>query len=808
MVDVTDIEQYESELSAIRHLDEDALTTLEKEAGLDGGGSWWIDPSRTPVELDSHGGYDEGAILDVEAQVRAWLRHSFDRNPVFRDHNYHLINRLNELARIQGLVEEAQLQQQSLDLNDDVRSRQVYHSSLSLHANALPNLGASYDLSNPTMALHHFDVHRSLEGSLSQQQQQQFAQTGYNYGIPGQNGSGMLRGSFSGYGSPEMDNTSRSSSQLNIPPTHASRYEAALINGQLSAKPSGMPQMHKGPKHLPKQMMHDPRKRPSYPGSTGLLPLPDATNSPDRAHGRRKTLLSRTYSKEQLDLLRDNEADSGKRKTSAQGSLLDNLLRPNLTSSLPLSDGDSEADVSKSLDASHSLNPLSQSLSAADMLSVSNIKPNMSYSSMRSSDVFEMARIQESHLRKHSGSRNKLNGSSGSLNNSSLDMRASADQVLRASISGGQSNESSISKLSDVDLTRSHDGTVSFRNVGHHPPERQVTVRARDPKDDVEDEDNRRTLIMQDNGDQSVKIAQPDVHVSELPQGPTGDHEISEPPTPVISGPLQTGGMVTTATTESRPANIFFSQPSTKVEQDVVPPSSDGASTVTRLDSFEMLEARMSSDTVSPNELKSTVPQTPALSNLSHGPNTGPSLSDNLPMPKQPPRSGSPTPSQTQRPSNARPPTGQPVAPVVTAMDHTIARSRLPTRLPAQSRIPSSSNMPTGTRTGVRPPTAPQLMSSGRSQPNTISRPSSTSSSSSRPRMREPMSQIQPNTAPTGRIAVRSPSFKPKLDGSHPPRPTTSQPQVTRSDVSPVRSSRMNSKRLGQNPSVPSSRRM
>ncbi|KAA0200918.1 hypothetical protein FBUS_08937 [Fasciolopsis buskii] len=805
MVDIEDGDKYESELSAIHRLDEEALEKLEKQAGLDGGGLWWIDPSQTPVEVDSRGEYDEGAIVDVEAQVRGWLRHSFDRNPVFRDHNYHLLNRLNELARLQGLVEEAQLQQQSLGSSFDWRDRQVYHSSLSLHANGLPNLGASYDLANPTIALHHFDVHRSLEGSLSQQQQQQqCAQIGYNYATSGQNGTpDMLRGSFSGYGSPEMDQTSRSTSQLYYPPNQAPLYEGALNDGHLSAKPSGMPQVHRNPKQLPKYGLHDPRKRPSYPGMANYLPLPDVTSSPDRSHDRRKTLLSRTYSKEQLDVLRDNENNPGKRKTSPHGSLLDNLIKPNLTSSLPLSDADSEVDVTKSLDVPHGLNPLSQSLSDAHMLQVAGIRPNMSYSSMRSSDVIEMARLQESHLRKHSGSRNKLHGSSGSLTSSLLDVRASADQALRSSISSGHSDECDTNKLSLTDLSKSHDGTVAFRNKSPRAPERQITVRAREVKDNEENEDNRRTLIMYDLENLTDKITQSNQKIPQLPEGPTGDHEKSGPPTPVLNYPPQTGVVPNSTSAESGPANSFFPQSPTKDVQAVVSPSSDGTSSVARLDSFEMLEARMSSDPISPNALKNDAPNIPSLSNVPPGSNTEPPLSAKMPLPKQPSRSGSPTPSHTQRPSNARPLTNQ--APSNTSGT---VRLRAHTRLPVQSKIPSAGLMPTSTRTGVRPPTAPQSMSSTGPQLRSTSRPSSAGPSGLRARPKDPTSQMQPNATSASRTAVSSTSARPKIDASsRQSRPTTSQLQVTRSDTSPVRSSRMNNKRLGQHPAVPNTRR-
>ncbi|VDP90573.1 unnamed protein product [Echinostoma caproni] len=796
MTEVTELEPFESELLAIHHLDESALTRLEQEVGLGGGGSWWIDPSQTPVELDAHGELDEGAIVDVEAQVRVWLRHSFDKNPTFRDHNYHLLNRLNELARLQGLVEQAQLQQ-SMDLSDGARE-QLYHSTLSLHSQAVPNLGASYDLTNPTPGLHHFDVHRSLEGSLSQQQQ--YAQMGYKYGPYSQGWSSDTRhGSVSGYDSPSRENNGFAPYLVG-----GSLYESTLGNGRLDAKPSGMPQVHRNPKYLPSNPAYGLRKRPSFTGVMGRLPLPDATSSPDRSHDRHA--------------LRGNENNPGERKNSAHGSMLDNLLRPTLTSSLPFSDPDSDVDVTKSLDGPRGVNPLSQSLSDADMLRVSNIKPNASYSSMRSSDVFEMARLQESHLRKHSGSRNKLHGSSGSLTSSLLDVRASADQALRSGGSGNQSHDGSIRNLSDVDLSKSHDGVVVFRDTSRGPPERQLTVRAKEPIDSLEDEDNRRTLIIHDNAELGDNLTESENHLppDSLPNQARGnvvDHELSEPPTPVINDPPKTSGIRTAVNNEVPGPNVFFPHSPGNEDRDSVSSVPDHKNPVTRLDSFELLEARMSAETFSPGALKSAGPRTPShqmgaenLPETTHSNMSGPPLTAKLPIPGQPPRSTSPTPSHSQRPSYPRPPSG-PRMPSASNGSGPATSARSSTRLPVQSRLPTASASSANSRVGPRPPVQPQQIAQRGQLSRPGSRPSSASSSLSRPRSREPMTQIQSNTTNTGRIPVRAMPPVSKLAGDHQSRPTTSQLQVTRSDTSPVRSTRMNNKRLGQRPVAPGSRR-
>ncbi|TNN15823.1 cell wall Awa1p [Schistosoma japonicum] len=446
-------------------LNKETLNVLEDNLGLGGGGDWWIDPSRDPIEVDSNGNRDEGAISDVEANCRIWYRTPFDRDPEFCNNSYHLLNRLNELARIKGLIEEASLRKKSRDekrINDN--EHQIYHSTLSVNAsmdlnNVLPQ-HANRDVQNIDPLI---DLRRSLNGSF----EECFNPHG-TYALRKQNQKVPLREVFNTRAQ-EFDSTRYSEKPK--PPFSQAVY-------------SGLPQLHKSqrpssPHSIPVNMSPNLGNRKMSTKPNGLLLVPGATSSPDQSGScQKRSVLSRTYSKEQMDLLKEVNDNSLNESMPKVASLLSRSHA--LTTSLPMSDNEGDVDVTKSLDISSGVNQLSQSLSATELVAKSrklSEKFNTSYSSMRSSDVFELARLQETHLREHSGSRSKLDCSNNSLTESSL-----GDEKHRkpkGSVTGSIGPKSS-SGLSSCEISATHSREEIMIEDSNSKPERQHTITSKE----------------------------------------------------------------------------------------------------------------------------------------------------------------------------------------------------------------------------------------------------------------------------------------------------------------------------------------
>ncbi|KAK4475131.1 hypothetical protein MN116_002217 [Schistosoma mekongi] len=446
-------------------LNKETLDVLEDNLGLGGGGDWWIDPSRDPIEVDSNGNRDEGAILDVEASCRIWYRTPFDRDPEFCNNSYHLLNRLNELARIKGIIEEASLRKKSWDEKGVIdNEHQIYHSTLSVNAsmdlnNVLPQ-HANRDVQNIDPLI---DLRRSLNGSV----EECFNAYG-TYALRKQNQKVPLREVFNTRAQ-EFDSTRYSEKPK--PPFSQAVY-------------SGLPQLHKSqqppsPHSIPVNMSPNLGNRKTSTKPNGFLLVPDATSSPDQsASCQKRSVLSRTYSKEQMDLLKEVNDNSFNESMPKVASLLSRSHA--LTTSLPISDNECDVDVTKSLDISSGVNQLSQSLSATELVAKSrklSEKFNTSYSSMRSSDVFELARLQETHLREHSGSRSKLDCSNNSLTESSL-----GDEKYRkpkGSVTGSIGPKSG-SGLSSCEVSATHSREEIMIEDSNTKPERQHTITSKE----------------------------------------------------------------------------------------------------------------------------------------------------------------------------------------------------------------------------------------------------------------------------------------------------------------------------------------
>nr|CAH8874784.1 unnamed protein product [Trichobilharzia regenti] len=446
-------------------INKETLSILEAKLGLGGGGDWWIDPSRDPIEIDSEGNRDEGAILDVEASCRNWYRAPFDRDPEFCNDSYHLLNRLNELARIKGLIEEASLRKQSVNQVDvNNTDRQIYHSTLSVNGSMdfsnMISPHTNHDIQNIDPLA---DLRRSLNGPFRDLQSDVY-------------GTYALRKS--------KNNQKVPLGEVFDVRTHESDYTRYPDKPQppfSQAMHSGLPQLHKShqppsPHSIPvtnispifgRRKVSTKSNQPAY--TSGSTSVPDP-----KVCGQKRSVLSRTYSKEQMDFL----------KEVSEYQVTDSILKvPSLlarshalTASLPISDNEGDIDVTKSLDISSTVNPLSQSLSASELTMKGrklSEKVNTSYSSMRSSDVFELARLQETHLREHSGSRGKLDCSNSSLTGSSIGEKNQkkgdgADSTGRKSTSG----------LSSCDVSATHSREEIVAEDQNGKPERQHTITA------------------------------------------------------------------------------------------------------------------------------------------------------------------------------------------------------------------------------------------------------------------------------------------------------------------------------------------
>ncbi|CAH8586318.1 unnamed protein product [Schistosoma turkestanicum] len=446
-------------------LNKETLDTLEANMGLGGGGNWWIDPSRNPIEVDSNGNIDEGAILDVEANCKIWYRTPFDRDPEFCNNSYHLLNRLNELAKIKGLIEEVSLKKHSLtDTGFNDSDCQIYHSTLSVNGSMdFQNfmLHPSRDLQNIDPQL---DLRRSLNSSVGE-----YSNLYGTYALRKQNNNQKLplREVFDAR-THEVDNTKYSEK-------HKPQFSQAVY--------SGLPQLHKSqqPPHATPNNNISPnignRRISSKPND--FLLVPGAASSPDqKASGQKNSILSRTYSKEQMDLLKETNDCPLNESVLKAPSLLSRSHA--LAASLPMSDNDCDIDVTKSLDILSGVNQLSQSLSATELVIKGrklSEKFNASYSSMRSSDVFELARLQETHLREHSGSRSKLDCSNTSLTESSFGDEKPCKHKSSAAGSIGQKSGSGLSSC-EVSATHSHEEIV-IEEINNRP-ERQHTILAKE----------------------------------------------------------------------------------------------------------------------------------------------------------------------------------------------------------------------------------------------------------------------------------------------------------------------------------------
>ncbi|CAH8679515.1 unnamed protein product [Schistosoma rodhaini] len=443
-------------------LNKETLDIVEANLGLGGGGDWWIDPSRNPIEVDSNGNRDEGAILDVEASCKIWYRTPFDRDPEFCNNSYHLLNRLNELAKIKGLIEEASLRKHSpneVGLNDS--DRQIYHSTLSVNG----SMDFKNFLSHPNRDIQNIDPQLDLRRSLNSSAGE-YANLHGTYALRKQNNSGKLplREVFDAR-TQEVD--SAMYCEKPKPPFSQAVY-------------SGLPQLHRSqrpatPNNVSPNISN--RKISSKPNDSLLVP--GATSSPyQKASGQKHSVLSRTYSKEQMDLLKEANDYPLNESILKVPALLSRSHA--LTTSLPMSDNEGDIDVTRSLDISSGVNQLSQSLSATELVMKGrklSEKFNASYSSMRSSDVFELARLQETHLREHSGSRSKLDCSNTSLTESSFGDEKHRKHKSSAAGSIGQKSGSGLSSCG-VSATHSHEEIAIEDTNGR--PERQHTIIAKE----------------------------------------------------------------------------------------------------------------------------------------------------------------------------------------------------------------------------------------------------------------------------------------------------------------------------------------
>ncbi|CAH8660793.1 unnamed protein product [Schistosoma guineensis] len=447
-------------------LNKENLNFLEAHLGLGGGGDWWIDPSRSPIEVDSNGNRDEGAILDVEASCKIWYRTPFDRDPEFCNNSYHLLNRLNELAKIKGLIEEASLRKHSpneVGLNDS--DRQIYHSTLSVNG----SMDFKNFLSHPNRDIQNIDpqldLRRSLNSSIGE-----YSNLQGTYALRKQNNNKKvpLREVFDARAQ-EVD--SAMYCEKPKPPFSQAVY-------------SGLPQLHRSQRpaspHATPNNNVSPnisnRRISSKPNDTLLVP--GATSSPyQKPSSQKQSVLSRTYSKEQMDLLKEVNDYPLNESVPKVPSLLSRSHA--LTTSLPISDNEGDIDVTRSLDISSGVNQISQSHSATELVTKGrkiSEKFNASYSSMRSSDVFELARLQETHLREHSGSRSKLDCSNTSLTESSFGDEKHRKHKSSAAGSIGQKSGSGLSSCG-VSATHSHE-EIAIVDTNDRP-ERQHTIIAK-----------------------------------------------------------------------------------------------------------------------------------------------------------------------------------------------------------------------------------------------------------------------------------------------------------------------------------------
>ncbi|GAA32515.2 hypothetical protein CSKR_112530 [Clonorchis sinensis] len=793
MPELPDSDPFEEVLLATDFLSDADLTRLEEKLGLAGGGSWWLDPTQSPVELDPSGNVDQGAIVDVEAQTHAWLRASFDNNPDFREHNYHLLSRLTELARLKGLVEEVALKHHQGDVaSADRADNNLFHSTLSLAVlGELDGLN-SWQSGGYPPTNQPFDVHHSVEGPLGLRK---------NYGTyerhsrPSQGKRPQLPQAFIGMMNEGSLGVSVDSDTMQpLHPRNVFSGVPSTISPTISPKPkkSNLPPSPHYNQLAPTALGYT--KRPPSRNSNRtrhFLAPPDATSSPDgAANGQQPSgLLNRTYSKEALDLLKEQDFMPARRSMgSVNSSLLKHFISRN--GSGPLSDADSDVDVSRSVE-NCGLGVLSQSLTDAQFgnLRGSQINPNASYSSMRSTDVIELARMQEYKLRQHSGSRGKLNGSNSSLTGSLL----GDDNLLRPDASTNRS-QSSFS-LSEFDPVRSSCDTGLLRHINPQSgttvvdPSRSLDLTDRPPGPALNNRNNS-ALDVGETGRRPEALqlqtgTRINVELRQIPEVPTPNVAAANPNT-LSHGVIPEPSTVTHKTKEP---GMFFPD---NVDETVQRERTN--SLVPRLDSqtsFEQLEARVSQETFLLDQRSS------ADSDLQ--------LTDSVTSVEGLIGTNAPEPAKALSNSSSS---------LQSSSKASSKESLLPSRPPSGLRPPSRLPAP------VRRLPTPSL------NPPTISshpRPSTTAAVSGRngPQSRQPMSQIQPqnsvvrNTSSdankrsdTQLLASKTATVNqlPSRSSIRPPsRPTSgTRPQVSRSDASPVRST---SRRFGQHSNLQGTRR-
>ncbi|CAH8591535.1 unnamed protein product [Dicrocoelium dendriticum] len=759
MSSITDVDQFELDLQKFDVRSSGDVNMIGQQLGLNTGDGWWLSPHETAVEFDSDGHVIEGAMAEIESQVQTWLRHSFDNNPEFRDNSYHLLSRLNELARLQGLVEEVALK---------------YHQSESDPKGVLlPSFpserkgsGHAHPFSDPAQPCQ--DVERNTQTSSKDL---------FNCGT-------FTKGALevSSFRRPPLREAYQDADDHLYPKNPA-------LSRQF-VKPSGLPHLHKSqqppsPHHNQLQRSHLYNRRTSVRASSAT-PIPSAstcghdslTVQPDYRAG----LLNRTYSKEALDQLKVSDMPPARR---SGGSLLDNFLRNSNHSSVG-SDPEGAVDVSRSYDSmGYAPNILSKSLTDGEMFSLqaSGVKPNASFSSMRGANVLEMALFQESQLRKLSGSRGKLSGSNSSLTGSSVD----ANGFLHPTSVVTNSNDNF--KPLDADFTS---GTYNG-----------IALRRRSPKPN-------RTSPLDVNGISSSSSKQDSTgptdrqdfpkHVGMPSDTLTGSSSllVSEPPTPVVnmdsklsSTKGDQGNLVDPTTVGYRynQQNSFFPDETLTHGAGTAGQAYD-ESQLKRLSSFELMEARVSQEhfmsgdltfSQNHNAVPSEIPSRPGYLNVS----TSSEFSTELP--------GCMNASKINASETSK---------------RNVPRTSETTELRPQSKIPfySARGAPP-VRTVDIPAPSKQLPTlsmrsrTGLDKPSTHSSLSKPSSNQVDPplQLRNHSSRSTPSLTPFG--DVRSLSSKPR----GPSRPVTKitdapsgtasninihQPKASRSNVSPVRSRR------------------
>lgn len=582
----TDADQFELELQKFDVRSSADVDIIGQLLGLNGGGGWWLNPYESADEVDSDEHIIEGAVAEIESHVRIWLRHSFDNNPVFRDNSYHLLSRLNELARLQGLVEEVALK---------------YHQ---FESSPRPSFSTEKEGSSHA---HTFgDPARHCQNSGRNSRTSSNDNSKYDTFTKNVLGVTSFR-------RPPLPDAYQDSQ-----PADDHVYLKNPAASRNFVKSSGLPRLHKSqqppsPHNNQLQRSHLYNRRVSVRASS-------ATPTPSASSGHPNNLtshleyrfgsLNRTYSKEALDQLKEIDIPPARR---SGGSLLDNFLR-NSNNSGAGSDSEGVIEVSRSFDSmGFATNILSKSLTDGEIfgLHLSGIKPNTSFSSMKSANVLEMALFQEAQLRKLSGSRGKLSGSNSSLTASSVD----AEGFLHPTNLILNSNDSA--KSLDTDFTADTYNGVALRRPSAQPSLSDPTH-------------------CQDSAKDIVILSHILTESSTLP--------VSEPQTPVINSDLQInstnscqGNTADPPTVRCRHSqqNTFFPDETFAMKTGHYG-KTGGEFRLDRLSSFELMETCASQEHFTPGNLVSSLEDDTVIREMPIGPSyLGPPVSsefsNNLP---------------------------------------------------------------------------------------------------------------------------------------------------------------------------------